>query len=104
MQDSFCNTAQSPQKPIVPPSGVVAHEGRPYVVASLLKRTLPVTYRRELLETPDGGEITLDWVDNNSETKENSATHPTVLLLPGLTGTSRQNYILHLVQQITHTI
>ena len=93
----YCPVISEAYRPTIWCSGARAQT----VVASLLKRTLPVRYRRELLETPDGGEIALDWVDNNSETLENPAAHPTVLILPGLTGTSRQNYILHLVQQIT---
>uniref|UniRef100_W5M1C3 Phospholipase ABHD3 n=2 Tax=Lepisosteus oculatus TaxID=7918 RepID=W5M1C3_LEPOC len=59
-----------------------------------------VEYRNELLKMADGGQISLDWFDNDdSERHPDAATRPTVLLLPGLTGTSRESYILHMVQQ-----
>ena len=42
----------------------------------------------------------MDWFDNDdSAPHPEGATRPTVLLLPGLTGTSRESYILHMVQQ-----
>lgn len=42
----------------------------------------------------------MDWFDNDdSVSHPDAATRPTVLLLPGLTGTSRESYILHMVQQ-----
>lgn len=69
------------------------------VVASILKSHPFVTYERELLHTPDGGEIALDWFNNGHP------TNPlTVLILPGLTGTSQHNYILHFVWQITQEL
>ncbi|KAF4088669.1 hypothetical protein AMELA_G00057540 [Ameiurus melas] len=59
-----------------------------------------VSYRNELIRAPDGGQISLDWFDNeDSLSHPDSSTRPTVLLLPGLTGTSRESYILHMVQQ-----
>ena len=54
----------------------------------------------ELIKAADGGQISLDWFDNDdSIAHPDPATRPTVLLLPGLTGTSRESYILHMVQQ-----
>lgn len=54
----------------------------------------------ELIKAADGGQISLDWFDNDdSLSHPDPATRPTVLLLPGLTGTSRESYILHMVQQ-----
>lgn len=42
----------------------------------------------------------MDWFDNDdSFSHPDPAARPTVLLLPGLTGTSRESYILHMVQQ-----
>ncbi|XP_021444822.1 phospholipase ABHD3 isoform X2 [Oncorhynchus mykiss] len=68
---------------------------RPFVTAKP-----GVSYRNELIGAADGGQISLDWFDNDdSASHPNSATRPTVLLLPGLTGTSRESYILHMVQQ-----
>lgn len=64
------------------------------VFASLLRQqVLPkLDYRRELLTLKDGGEIALDWMENNCE--ENS---PVILILPGLTGASQSEYIKCLV-------
>ncbi|XP_026765914.3 phospholipase ABHD3 [Pangasianodon hypophthalmus] len=68
---------------------------RPFVTAKPW-----VSYRNELMRAPDGGQISLDWFDNeDSLSHPDSPTRPTVLLLPGLTGTSRESYILHMVQQ-----
>ncbi|XP_018431119.1 PREDICTED: protein ABHD1-like, partial [Nanorana parkeri] len=65
----------------------------------LLSRPRPA-YRNEVIGTADGGQISLDWSDNEDSAHfPESSSRPTVLLLPGLTGNSRQSYILHLVQQ-----
>ncbi|XP_026555100.1 phospholipase ABHD3 isoform X1 [Pseudonaja textilis] len=59
-----------------------------------------VQYRNELITATDGGQISLDWFDNhNSIQYPDSSTRPTILLLPGLTGTSKESYILHMIQQ-----
>lgn len=56
----------------------------------------------ELIRTADGGQISLDWVDNEaSATYPESCTRPTVLILPGLTGNSQQSYVLHAISQAT---
>ncbi|KAF7482177.1 Hypothetical predicted protein [Marmota monax] len=58
----------------------------------------PVQYRNELIKTADGGQISLDWFDNdNSVCYTDGSTRPTILLLPGLTGTSKESYILHMI-------
>lgn len=52
----------------------------------------------ELIKTADGGQISLDWFDNcNSKCYMDATTRPTILLLPGLTGTSKESYILHMI-------
>ncbi|EDO48789.1 predicted protein, partial [Nematostella vectensis] len=70
------------------------------IIGSLLKSHPIVKYRRELLQIPDGGELFLDWLDNGSLTAKSSNTFPTVLILPGLTGTSQHGYVLHFVKEI----
>ncbi|KAJ8776581.1 hypothetical protein J1605_015170 [Eschrichtius robustus] len=58
----------------------------------------PVKYRNELIKTADGGQISLDWFDDdNSKCYMDASTRPTILLLPGLTGTSKESYILHMI-------
>ncbi|KAL6096091.1 abhd1 [Pungitius sinensis] len=70
------------------------------LVCAVLKSRPPVTYRNELIPTVDGGQISLDWMDNpDSATYPDSSTRPTVLILPGLTGNSKQSYVLHALNQ-----
>ncbi|XP_072264689.1 protein ABHD1 [Pyxicephalus adspersus] len=70
------------------------------IVRVLLLPQPPVSYRNEVIGTADGGQISLDWSDNEDSAQfPESSSRPTVLLLPGLTGNSRQSYILHLVQR-----
>ncbi|XP_047430276.1 phospholipase ABHD3-like isoform X2 [Mugil cephalus] len=72
------------------------------LVCALLKSRPSVNYRNELIRTVDGGQISLDWVDNRaSVTYPESSTRPTVLILPGLTGNSQQSYVLHAIHQAT---
>ena len=47
---------------------------------------------REIVPTPDGGELHLDWLHNENDTFKDSAKRPTVLILPGLT--SKENSFL----------
>ncbi|KAK0151414.1 Protein ABHD1 [Merluccius polli] len=77
--------------------------GRLQTLLPLLIKSKPqVTYRNEVLRTADGGRISLDWVDNvSSAAYPASATRPTVLILPGLTGNSQQLYVYHVVSQAT---
>lgn len=70
------------------------------LVCALLKSRPPVTYRNERIRTADGGQISLDWVDNEaSASYPESSTRPTVLILPGLTGNSQQSYVRHAISQ-----
>ncbi|XP_023125534.1 phospholipase ABHD3-like isoform X1 [Amphiprion ocellaris] len=72
------------------------------LVCALIKSRPPVAYRNELIRTVDGGQISLDWVDNQaSHSYPESSTRPTVLILPGLTGNSQQPYVLHAINQAT---
>lgn len=65
------------------------------VFASLLRQQIlpELSYRRELLSLKDGGEIALDWSEENCQ--DNS---PLILILPGLTGASQSEYIKCLVK------
>lgn len=66
------------------------------VIASLLKSHPLVDYSREFIHMPDGGVVALDWANSASI----PTSHFTVLILPGLTGTSDDNYIRHFVLHI----
>uniref|UniRef100_A0A8C6SR63 Phospholipase ABHD3 n=1 Tax=Neogobius melanostomus TaxID=47308 RepID=A0A8C6SR63_9GOBI len=75
--------------------------GRFQTLANALLKSRPtINYRNELIRTVDGGQISLDWVDNvSSAAYPESSTRPTVLFLPGLTGNSKQPYVLHAIRQ-----
>uniref|UniRef100_A0A672S5V0 Phospholipase ABHD3 n=1 Tax=Sinocyclocheilus grahami TaxID=75366 RepID=A0A672S5V0_SINGR len=74
---------------------------KPILIAGGKKFHQFIKYQQyELITAPDGGQISLDWFDNDeSASHPDQSMRPTVLLLPGLTGTSRESYILHMVQQ-----
>lgn len=56
-------------------------------------------YETEILRTPDGGEIALDWCNTR-----NPSNPLTVLILPGLTGTSQHSYVLQFVLHVTQKL
>jgi abhydrolase domain-containing protein 1/3 len=70
------------------------------LLRALIQTNINVNYTGEYLKTPDGGEIRLDWVENE-KSKYPSDSRPTILFLPGLTGSSTENYILHMVDSTT---
>lgn len=65
--------------------------------------TAPPTHhsaRSEALRAPDGGQLILDWAeDADSNWHPDPHACPTVLLIPGLTGSSQAAYLLRLVHR-----
>ncbi|NXJ86941.1 ABHD1 protein, partial [Trogon melanurus] len=56
--------------------------------------------RSEAIRTPDGGRLILDWAkDADGHRHPEPHARPTVLLLPGLTGSSQAGYLLRLVHR-----
>ncbi|KAJ6642732.1 Ceramide phosphoethanolamine synthase, partial [Pseudolycoriella hygida] len=64
------------------------------VFASILRSKIfpKIHYRREILTLKDGGEVALDWMEDDCE-----KFSPLILILPGLTGASQAEYIKCLV-------
>uniref|UniRef100_H2YKM8 Serine aminopeptidase S33 domain-containing protein n=1 Tax=Ciona savignyi TaxID=51511 RepID=H2YKM8_CIOSA len=67
------------------------------VVASLLPIKQSVEYTREAIPTPDGGQFTLAWANNENVNNNNL---PLVAILPGLVSTSKTGYIQNIVDAV----
>lgn len=66
------------------------------IFASVCRAFIPdIPYRREILKLSDGGEVGLDWLDNDKDgsSSEKEYSGPIILFLPGLTGDSQSEYI-----------
>ena len=59
-----------------------------------------VKFNREILNTQDGGIISLDWTIKDRETVVKNGTTPYVLILHGLTGGSHESYIQDLIVEL----
>ena len=56
---------------------------------------------REILTLSDGGEVALDWGEGSKSLPDVDMSHrdmPVLLVLPGITGCSWDNYVQHLVE------
>ncbi|KAG0369797.1 hypothetical protein BGX24_002287 [Mortierella sp. AD032] len=58
-----------------------------------------IDYHRELLSTPDGGTVSIDWAPSLEKLPADAT--PTLVLLHGLTGGSYESYIRALVDTVT---
>lgn len=64
------------------------------ITLALIQKIIKHDYLREVLKTQDGGVLAIDWANI-----KNSDKKVIVLVLPGLTGSCRENYVTHLVQK-----
>ena len=63
------------------------------VIFAIIQRCVKHHYYREVLNTADGGLIAIDWANLGAPKKV------ILLVLPGLTGSSKENYVTHLVEK-----
>lgn len=64
------------------------------VVLAFIQKVIKHEYYREVLKTPDGGLVAIDWASYDHSEKK-----MILLVLPGLTGSSKANYVTHLVEK-----
>jgi abhydrolase domain-containing protein 1/3 len=63
------------------------------IIFALIQRIIKHHYYREVLNLSDGGHIAIDWANLG-------ASNPVIMLvLPGLTGSSKDNYVSHMVDK-----
>eukprot|EP00164_Ancoracysta_twista_P007485 GFYU01010630.1.p1 GENE.GFYU01010630.1~~GFYU01010630.1.p1 ORF type:complete len:407 (+),score=79.63 GFYU01010630.1:110-1330(+) len=94
---SKCNVIQSGYLPTVwaPSMGGVLH-----TVLGTFRLVPEINYRREVLQMPDGGTVALDWSEKHvsgDHTHFNEEALPVVIVFHGLTGSSEDTYVKHLV-------
>ncbi|XP_054730034.1 phospholipase ABHD3-like [Anastrepha obliqua] len=60
------------------------------ILASVLRsKAIPeIAYKREMFTLTDGGEVALDWMDDNC-----NSNSPCIIILPGLIGNSQDDYV-----------
>ena len=58
-----------------------------------MQRGVKMDYKRELLKTQDGGLLALDWANLMGNQKL------ILLVLPGITGCSSDNYVSHMAEK-----
>ena len=63
------------------------------ITFALIQKVVNLNFQREIVKTPDGGQIALDWANLNSNKKV------VLLVLPGLSGSSKENYVTHLAEK-----
>jgi len=69
------------------------------IFRSLFKGNPRIPYEAEVISTADGGAVKIDWVHNQDHPAFEDDRRPLVLFLPGISGASDENYILHLVKE-----
>ncbi|KAI8497337.1 Phospholipase abhd3 [Branchiostoma belcheri] len=69
------------------------------ILGNLAKKLPP--YRKDILPTPDGGEVHLEWLDHHGNGCHDDRTCPIVVILPGLSGHSCSHYAIRLARGAT---
>ena len=64
------------------------------IILAVMQRCVKTNYTREILTTQDGGRLAIDWSNVDESSKK-----LVLLILPGLTGSSKDNYVTHFVDK-----